>query len=246
MTLAIHPTAPLGAILALGGTLLVLVTRQGTVAGAIAGFLVALLAVLGLGAGSFLPLSIFVLGSGLLTRLGRAGKERIGAAEGNRGRRGIGHVAAKLSGPALAGALALLGLASGSMMALVFAAAIAGAFADTAATELGPILGGPAFVLRAGGLAPAPHGTTGAMSAGGFGASALGALAVALGGFATGLLDARAAGIAALAGFTAATLESLLAGTPLGSRAGHFGRNVFLSLASAGLALGARAFGWTP
>src|SRR5712675_675237 len=100
----------------------VLLTRQGTRAGALAGFLVALVAALGLGAGSFLPLAIFVLGSGLLTRLGRARKERLGAAEGNRGRRGLAHVAAKLSIPALAGALAILGAAPAGILALVYVA----------------------------------------------------------------------------------------------------------------------------
>src|SRR5258705_4031 len=100
--MTLHHTAPLGALLALGGAILILVTRQGTLSGALAGFAVALLAALGLGAGALLPLAIFVLGSGLLTRIGRARKERLGAAEGNRGRRGPAHVAAKLSLPALA------------------------------------------------------------------------------------------------------------------------------------------------
>jgi len=50
--------------------------------------------------------------------------------------------------------------------------------------------------------------------------------------------------MAACAGFLASLLESIVAGTALGIRAGHFGRNVFVSAASAGLALGAGALGW--
>jgi len=242
----LHPTAGLGALLALAGGVLVLLTRQGTWAGALAGFTVALLAGLGLGAGSFLPLAIFVLGSGLLTRLGRARKERLGAAEGNRGRRGLAHVAAKLSLPALAGALAILDAAPTQALALVYVASLAGAFADTAATELGPVIGGPALALRGGRLVSIPHGTPGGMSLAGFKAAALASLAVALGGLVAGLFGtAGAVWTAALAGFLASALESFLAGTAAGARVGHFGRNVFLSLASAGLALSARACGWT-
>src|SRR5262249_36129223 len=159
-------------------------------------------------------------------------KERIGAAQADRGRRGTAHVLAKLSVPALAGALALLGMASGRTLALVYVASLAGAFADTAATDLGPVLGGPAFGLRRGGPGPPPHGRTGAMSVAGFAASGAAAATVALGAWGTRLLDAApAAGIAAAAGFLASALESLLAGTALGARAGHYGRNVLLSLA---------------
>jgi hypothetical protein len=83
------------------------------------------------------------------------------------------------------------------------------------------------------------------MSAGGILAAGAAAWTVALGASSVGLLDAApSAGVAAAAGFLASVLESLLAGTRLGSRAGHFGRNAFLSFTSAGLALSARAFGW--
>ena len=230
-------------LLALGGAALVLLTRQGTVRAALTGFLVALIAALGFGAGSFLPLALFVLGSGLLTRLGRARKERLGAAEGDRGRRGAAHVAAKLALPALAGALAIVDAAPLDALALLYVASLAGAFADTAATELGPVLGGPAFAVRAGSVAAVPHGTPGGMSAAGFAVSAVAALAVATAALGVRLLGLSLACSAAAAGFLAATLESLLAGTRLGVRAGHFGRNVFLSLTAGGLALAARALG---
>lgn len=244
--MTLHHTAPLGALLALGGAILILVTRQGTLSGALAGFAVALLAALGLGAGALLPLAIFVLGSGLLTRIGRARKERLGAAEGNRGRRGPAHVAAKLSLPALAALGAILGLAPVPALALVYVASLAGAFADTAATEIGPLFEGPALKLRGGRLVASPHGTPGAMSLAGLEVAGLASLAVALGALAVGLLGTTVAvSIVTVAGLLACALESLLAGTTLGARAGHFGRNVILSLASALLALSARALGWT-
>jgi len=245
VTMTLHPTAPLGALLALGGALLILVTRQGTLAGALAGFVVALLAALGLGAAALLPLAIFVLGSGMVTRIGRRKKENLGTAEGNRGRRGPAHVAAKLSLPALASALAILGAAPLSILTLSYVATLAGAFADTAATELGPVIGGPAVAFHGGMLRSMPHGTTGGMSLAGFAASAAAAITVAMGALARGLFASPSAvWVAAAAGFLASVLESLLAGTSLGARIGHFGRNVFLSVASAGLALTARAWGW--
>jgi uncharacterized protein (TIGR00297 family) len=240
----LHPGAGIGALLALAGAVLVVLTRQGTKAGALAGFLVALLAAMGLGAAALLPLAIFVLGSGLLTRLGRARKERIGAAEADRGRRGVPHVAAKLSLPALASVLALVHAAPEPLLVLVYVAALAGAFADTAATELGPVLGGRVLGLRRATLVTLPHGAPGGMSAGGILASCAAACAVALGAWLVRLVGMEPAWIAAAAGFLASVLESFLAGTALGARAGHFGRNAFLSLASGGLALSACALGW--
>ena len=243
--MTLHPDAARGALLALAGAALILLTRQGTPAGALAGFAVALLAAAGFGAPALLPLAVFVLGSGLLTRLGRARKERLGAAQADQGRRGFPHVAAKLSLPALAGALAFFRAAPEGALALVYVASLAGAFADTASTELGPVMGGGALGLRGARLKALPHGAPGGMSAGGFLAAAAAASAVAIGASWVRLLDAPpAAWAAAAAGFLASVLESLLAGTAWGTRAGHFGRNVFLSLASAALALSARALGW--
>jgi len=59
------------------------------------------------------------------------------------------------------------------------------------------------------------------------------------------LLPLSAATWTAAAGFLGAALESLFSSTTLGARAGHFGRNALLTAASAGLALSARALGWT-
>jgi uncharacterized protein (TIGR00297 family) len=241
-----HPTAALGALLSLAGAVLVLLTRQGTLSGAVAGLVMALLAAAGLGAGALLPLATFVLGSGLLTRVGRARKASLGAAEPDQGRRGARHVLAKLSLPAAASAMALFRAAPPEILALVYVASLAGAFADTAATEIGPLTGGRALGFRGWRLVPVPHGAPGGMSPGGILTAAAAAGMVAASAFGVGLLDtASATWTAGAAGFLASLFESLLAGTSLGARAGHFGRNVALSIASAGLALSARALGWT-
>ncbi|MGE5180177.1 MAG: DUF92 domain-containing protein, partial [Bacteroidota bacterium] len=131
-----------GIAAALAGTLVVLATRQGTPGASLLGFAVAAAMVLGFGPGVMAPLALFVLGSGALTRMGRARKERMRAAEADRGRRSAAHVAAKLGVPAL------LGLAAAAMPRFApvagagTIAALAAAFADTAATETGPLAGG--------------------------------------------------------------------------------------------------------
>jgi uncharacterized protein (TIGR00297 family) len=221
-------------------------TRQGTATGALAGLLVALLATAGFGVAAIAPLALFVLGSGVLTRVGRAEKERLGAAENNLGRRGVSHVAAKLSLPALAGVLAFVDAAPRPALALVYAAALAGAFADTAATEVGPLARGHVWGVRGLRLVPLPHGAPGGMSGAGLLAAGTSSVLIALCAHFVGLLGGPAGVcVAAGSGFIASALESLLAGTPVGARAGHFGRNLFVSLASGGVALAARALGWT-
>ena len=119
------------------------------------------------------------------------------------------------------------------------------AFADTAATEAGPLTGGHAYGFHGIGLVALPHGSPGGMSVGGFVAAAAAALLLALGAWLAGLVDAPLeASVAAGAGFLACVLESFFAATPWGMRVGHFGRNVALTIASALLALSARALGW--
>jgi len=231
--------------LAVAGAVLVLLTGQGTLGGALAGLLAALLITAAFGVPGFVPLAIFVLGSGILTRLGARRKERAGAAEPNRGRRDQRHVAAKLTLPALAAVLALIGGGSTPTLALIVTAALAAAFADTAATEAGPLTGGHAYGVHGIRLVALPHGAPGGMSLGGFVAAAAAALLLALASWLAGLLRTPVeAWIAAGAGFLACVLESLFAATSLGTRVGHFGRNVALTVASALLALSARALGW--
>jgi uncharacterized protein (TIGR00297 family) len=239
-----HPL--LGLALSAAGAALVLATRQATRGAALSGFVVAALAATGLGLAAIAPLALFVLGSGALTHAGRAAKEHRGMMEADRGRRGARHVAAKLGLPALCGALALLRPPPAEWLGLAYTATLSGAFADTAATEAGPLGGSTVLAIRRGRIRRVPHGEPGGVSGLGLAAGALGAAGVAATAWLVGLLPGgRAAVVAAATGFAASVLESGLGGTALGARMGHHGRNAALSALSAGGALAARALGWT-
>jgi uncharacterized membrane protein len=239
---AISITAGLG--LALAGSLLVVPTGQGTRGAAIAGFVTAGAMVVGFGVSIMAPLALFVVGGGVLTGIGRTQKDAANAAEPNWGRRDARNVLAKLGLPALLGlCAAAFSLGDGDHALEVAAtAALAGAFADTAATEAGPLAKGPVVRFARGAVLPAAHGDPGGVSVAGVAAAALAAIALSALAFSVGLLSSRTA-VAAVAGggAGAALLESLLAGTLWGRRCGHFGRNLFVSSASAALAAGALA-----
>ena len=216
-----------GFLLALLGAGIVIATRQGTPGAALLGFSVSLALVIGFGPGVMAPLALFVLGSGFLTRAGRATKSASGPPSGTADaavpptsrpssarRRSLGVAAAAV--PDLA---PLFGAGA--------SAAIAAAFADTAATETGPLAGGPVFRLRGARVSRATHGEPGGVSAAGLLAGAAAALS------SRGL--ARAAGVGVVpgapwtvagAGFGAAIVESGVAGTAWGRRLGPIGRNV--------------------
>ncbi|HKW51066.1 MAG TPA: DUF92 domain-containing protein [Candidatus Eisenbacteria bacterium] len=230
--------------LATAGAVVVRVMGQGTRAGAAAGLLVAFLCILGLGPGALLPLAVFVLGGGALTRFGRSTKEAAGAAEANQGRRGARHVAAKLSIPALLGIAGMLGQ-GGQPLSFAYAAALAGAFADTCATEIGPLGGGFAFALHDGRLRRVPHGTAGGVSVAGLIASAVAATAVAWASTLSGLIGwTSGPGMVAAAGFTASLLESIVGATALGGALGHYGRNLMVSAVASAIGYWAGASGW--
>ncbi len=231
-------------ILAAGGAAIVALTGQGTRGSALAGFAVAVCAILGLGPGALPPLALFVLGGGALTRLGRAVKADAGAAEENSGRRGVSHVVAKLGIPA---ALGLAGLVIGRSptLSLGYASALAGALADTSGTEVGPLGRGAAFQVKGFSIARVPHGTPGGVSGAGLAAALLGAVSVALGAGISGLIAGPwACAAVSAAGFGAALVESLIATTPLGKALGHFGRNALVSALATAAGLGAGALRW--
>ncbi len=221
----------------MGGAAIVALTGQGTRLGALAGLVVAWVAILGLGSGALLPLAVFVLGSGALTRAGRTRKAAVGAEEGNKGKRGVPHVAAKLGLPALLGVLGMLGL-DARLLSVAYAAALAAAMADTAATELGPLAGGPVVRFRGLRLERATHGTVGGMSLAGVAAAACGAFLIGWSAASVGLIPRGAdIGLVAASGLLAAMMESPIAQTPLGIRLGHHGRNALVSIMAAGLAV---------
>ena len=95
------------------------------------------------------------------TRFGRDKKQRLGVAEDKRGRNAA-QVAANLGVAGLGAAAALSHPLPGTCYAVVVAAALAEATADTLASELGEVLGGQPLMVTTG--RRVPPGTDGAIS----------------------------------------------------------------------------------
>lgn len=225
--------------LAACGAAVVAFTKQGSVVAAVAGMVVAAASIMGLGPAALAPLALFVLGGGTLTKFGSARKRAMAAAEPNEGKRGARHVAAKLAIPALVAVVAGLTGQTGEL-SVAFTAALAGALADTAGTEVGPLGRGAAYRIQGRRLVRRPHGFAGAISAAGLAATAVGGMAVAAAALASGLIHSfSVAAFAAAAGFGAALFESFIAGSAFGRALGHFGRNVFVSAVATALGLAA-------
>jgi uncharacterized protein (TIGR00297 family) len=144
------------------------------------------------------------------TRFGRGKKQRLGVAEDKRGRNAA-QVAANLGVAGLGAAAALSHLLPGTCYAVVVAAALAEATADTLASELGEVLGGqPVMVTTRHRVAP---GTDGAISLAGTLAGSGGAVLVVLVATLTlglGAGDAVCAGLGAVGGLF---VDSLLGAT---------------------------------
>jgi uncharacterized protein (TIGR00297 family) len=144
------------------------------------------------------------------TRFGRAKKERLGTAEDGRGRNAA-QVAANLGMAGLAAAAALGHLLPGACCAVAVVASLAEATADTLASELGEVLGGPPLLVTTGRrVAP---GSNGAVSVAGTLAGTSGAVVVVLVAVSTlGLSPhgALSAGVGAIGGLF---VDSLLGAT---------------------------------
>lgn len=242
------PTTTLQALgLAACGAAVVALTKQGSIAAAISGMAVAAASILGLGPGALAPLALFVLGGGFLTKWRSARKRAMGTAEPNEGKRGARHVAAKLAIPAAVGIAAGL-TRQVDVLSIAFVAGLAGALADTAGTEVGPLGRGAAYAVQGSRLKRVAHGTAGAVSFLGLVATAAGSVAVSAAAIASGLIHGSGpAAIASAGGVLAALTESFIADSSLGRGLGHFGRNIFVSAAAtafglaAALALGGRS-----
>jgi len=191
----------------------------------------------GFGAPAIAPLALFVLGAGALTAAGRAAKVARGAGEGNEGTRRVRNVAAKLSLPALAGLAAALWPGHAETLAGAYVAGLAGAFADTAATESGPLAAAKPFLPGWRAWRRVPHGTPGAISMLGLAAGGIAAAATGGAAAAAGLVAWRVAGIATIAGWGASLVESLMAPTGMGRSLGHDGRNAVLSAVAMAVAI---------
>jgi len=161
----------------------------------------------------------FMLGIAV-TRLGMARKEAAGIAEGRSGVRGPENV----WGSALVGAMCALAIASLQiwanpavatrwvpLLALAYVSSFSTKLSDTTASEVGKAYGRRTFLITT--LKPVPPGTEGAISLEGTLAGWLGSGAIAIVGWAVGLLSALGIGICLLAAFLATTLESLIGAT---------------------------------
>ena len=208
--------AKIGLGFSLALALLVFLARAATLAAALTGGVLTAVVTLGLSPWyqSGLPslLALFVL-TWAATRFGGSKKEQLGVAEDKRGRNAA-QVAANLGVAALAATLALGHPFHGTWYAVMMIAALAEATADTLASELGEVLGGPPLLLTT--LRRVAPGTDGAISLAGTVAGTSGAVLIVLVAVPTvGLApgDAICAGLGAFAGLF---VDSLLGATAEG------------------------------
>jgi uncharacterized protein (TIGR00297 family) len=144
------------------------------------------------------------------TRFGRGMKQRLGVAEDKRGRNAA-QVAANLGVGGLGAAAALIHPLPGMYYAVIVAAALAEATADTLASELGEVLGGQPLMVTT--RRRVPPGTDGAISLAGTLAGLGGAVLVVLVATLTlglGVSEAVCAGLGAAGGLF---VDSLLGAT---------------------------------
>jgi uncharacterized protein (TIGR00297 family) len=208
------------------------VNRSGAVAGAVVCF--ALFAAAGPGAFAAL-LALFVV-TWIATRVGRSRKQRLGTAERREGRR-ASQVLANVGASAVC---AVLYAVSGeAVLLLAAAAAMAEAAADTVSSELGQAFSRRALLITS--LETVPPGTDGGISIRGTAAGVLAACVMSAVCVAAGMIPARWASIAALAGVCGMLVDSLLgASLERGGRVGNDSVN-FASTVTAALLGGAGA-----
>jgi uncharacterized protein (TIGR00297 family) len=144
------------------------------------------------------------------TRFGRGKKQRLGVAEDKRGRNAA-QVAANLGVAGLGATAALIHPSPGTCYAVVVAASLAEATADTLASELGAVLGGQPFMVTT--RRRVPPGTNGAISLAGTLAGTGGAVLVVLVAAFTLGLGVGGAVCAGLGGLGGLFVDSLLGAT---------------------------------
>lgn len=233
----IVPGLLLNAVLAAGA----LAARSVNLGGAVAGVALGTAIYAGLGWRGFLLLAAFFLIGSAATRVGFGAKVAAGIAQGGGGRRGAGNALAN-AGVAAACALGAAVAADPAPWVLGFAGSLAAAAADTAGSELGPLLSRRTVLITS--LRPVPPGTDGGVSAGGTLAGAGAALAVAGIGAAAGLLPLPAAVAVAAAGVAGSACDSLLGATL--ERRGALGNETVNLLATLAGAAAAAALGAVP
>lgn len=153
---------------------------------------------------AYLLLWIFLVGGLLATRVRRSHKRALGLEDEHR--RGLPHVAAN-GGLCLLGSL-VFGVTGSPLAALLIAAGLASALADTAASEIGKAFGRRAYLLPA--LKPVSPGTDGAVSLPGTLAGLTGSALVAGAAGACGFIAPALVPLVAASGFAAMLIEGAL------------------------------------
>lgn len=212
------------------------VGRSGFIAGVTAGTVV----YLAVGRVGFALLALFFVAGSVLTRVGFARKRALGAAQERRGARSAANVIGKGLVPVACAVLAWH-LEGPPWAQVAYTAALAAALADTAGTELGPLLGRRFWTLPR--FRRVPAGTPGAISAEGtiaglVAAAAFGAVA-AVAGFVPYAATALVAAVAVAAGLWESAASRLVGN----SLPGHL-RGPLLNIALTALAAGAAGVLW--
>jgi uncharacterized protein (TIGR00297 family) len=200
-----------GARFALAGAITLVFAGLGYVvhgvnrSGAIAGGVICLALFTAVGPAAFVALLALFVVTWIATRVGRSRKQRLGTAE-----RGDGRNASQVfANVGAAGICALLyGLRGDSWLLLACAAAMAEAAADTVSSELGQAFSRRALLITS--LETVPPGTDGGISIRGTAAGVLAACVVSAVCVAAGMIPARWASMAALAGVCGMVIDSLL------------------------------------
>ncbi|MBF2029038.1 MAG: TIGR00297 family protein [Oscillatoriales cyanobacterium C42_A2020_001] len=162
----------------------------------------------------------FLVGSAV-TKVGIAQKEAEGIAEKRSGARGPENV----WGSALVAAVCAVGILISqlffaqaiatpiviSLLLLGYVASFSTKLADTCASEIGKAYGQRTFLIT--NLKPVPRGTEGAVSLEGTVAGMIAAIAIAVVGWAVGLISLVGIGICVVAAFIATNLESVIGAT---------------------------------
>ncbi|UBF27608.1 TIGR00297 family protein [Kovacikia minuta CCNUW1] len=173
-----------------------------------------------LGWQGYVVVMVYFLVGSAVTRVGMAQKEAEGIAEKRSGARGPENV----WGSALTGALCAIAAfivpwlnlgSSGqwlvSLLVLGYVASFSTKLADTCASEIGKAYGQRTFLIT--NLQPVPRGTEGAVSLEGTLAGIVASIALALVGWAVGLISLWMVAVCAVAAFVATNLESVIGAT---------------------------------
>ena len=137
------------------------IARTVTVSGAVTGFFIGSIVIIGAGLGGWLVLIATFVAASLATRVGHARKQRSGIAEDRGGRRGPGNAMAN-TGLAAWAAFVSAGSTDVSFPQLALVAALVTAGSDTVASEVGKAYGRTTWLLTS--FTKVPPGTTGAIS----------------------------------------------------------------------------------